>query len=273
MHETQIRQFASVERCLHSADLEKELSLNFQPIFDVIRGDVIAFEALARWDSPELGRVPPGVFVRVAERSDFITRLTRVLLRKALACAREWPETIRVSFNLSVRDIASAEAIMRIVSIIENSGVSPRRIELEVTETALMRDFDKGCECLNVLKALGVNIALDDFGTGFSSLSYVHQLPLDKIKIDRSFIKDIETQATCRDIVKTVIDLCRNLKLACVIEGMETREQAEILRELGGALMQGYYFGRDMPSHAVAAFLAEHGRASAEQGGARIAAA
>ena len=134
--------------------------------------------------------------------------------------------------------------------------MGPERIDLEVTETALMRDFDKGCECLKALKAQGVHISLDDFGTGYSSLSYVHRLPLDKIKIDRSFIKDIETQATSRDIVKTVIDLCRNLKLACVIEGMETKEQAEILRELGGAMMQGYYFGKPMPADAVPGFLA-----------------
>jgi len=119
-----------------------------------------------------------------------------------------------------------------------------------------MRDFDKGCECLKALKALGLNISLDDFGTGYSSLSYVHRLPLDKIKIDRSFIKDIETQAACRDIVKAVIDLCRNLKLACVIEGMETKEQAQILRGLGGSMMQGYYFGKDMPAEAVPGFLA-----------------
>jgi diguanylate cyclase (GGDEF)-like protein len=255
-HEIQIGQFASVERCLRNADLEKELSLNFQPIFDVARGEAVAFEALARWDSPELGRVPPNIFVRVAERTDFITHLTQILLRKALAYARTWPDEIRVSFNLSVRDIGSSEAILKIISIIEKSGVAPERIDLEVTETALMRDFDKGCECLKALKALGVNISLDDFGTGFSSLSYVHRLPLDKIKIDRSFIKDIETQATCRDIVKTVIDLCRNLKLACVIEGMETREQAQILRGLGGSMMQGYYFCRDMPAESIPGFLA-----------------
>jgi predicted signal transduction protein with EAL and GGDEF domain len=139
--------------------------------------------------------------------------------------------------------------------------VPPGRIVLEVTETALMRDFDKGCEYLKALKALGVHIALDDFGTGYSSLSYVHRLPLDKIKIDRSFIRDIETQATCRDIVKTIIDLCRNLKLACVIEGMETKEQAQILCALGATLMQGYYFARDMPADAVLRYLAERGQA------------
>jgi diguanylate cyclase (GGDEF)-like protein len=260
-HEVQIRQSASIERCLRNGDLEKELSLAFQPIFDVTRGEVVAFEALARWDSPELGRVPPDVFIRVAERTDFISQLTQILLRKALACARSWRDDIRISFNLSARDIGSAKAILKIIAIIENSDVVPERIDLEVTETAVMRDFDKGCECLNALKALGARIALDDFGTGYSSLSYVHRLPLDKIKIDRSFIKDIETQPACRDIVKTIIDLCRNLKLTCVIEGMETNEQAQILRGLGGAMMQGYYFGKPMPADAVQGFLADAARA------------
>jgi diguanylate cyclase (GGDEF)-like protein len=255
-HEIEIRQFASIERCLRNADLDRELSLNFQPIYDVVRQEVVAFEALARWDSRELGRVPPDEFIPVAERADLINNLTHILLRKALACARTWPEGVRISFNLSVRDIGSAEAILKIITIIENSGVAPERIDLEVTETALMRDFDKGSECLKALKALGVHIALDDFGTGYSSLSYVHRLPLDKIKIDRSFIKEIETQENCRDIVKSMIDLCRNLKLACVIEGMETKEQAEILRGLGGRMMQGYYFGKPMPADAVPGFLA-----------------
>ncbi len=260
-HEIQIRQFASVEKCLRNGDLEKELSLDFQPIFDVTRGEALAFEALARWDSPELGRVSPAIFVRVAERTDFITQITQILLRKALARARSWPDEIRVSFNLSVRDIGSPEAIMKIFAIVRNSGVAPSRIDFEVTETALMRDFDKGCECLRALKALGANIALDDFGAGYSSLICVHRLPLDKTKIDRSFIKDIETQAACRDIVMAVIDLCRKLKLACVIEGMETKEQAQILCGLGGAMMQGYYFGRAMPADAVSGFLADAARA------------
>ena len=226
-----------------------------------MRREVVAFEALARWDSPELGPIAPDVFIPVAERTDFVIKLTQILLRKALACVRTWPDDVRISFNLSVRDISSAEAILKIIAIIENSGVVPGRIDLEVTETALMRDFDKGYECLKALKSLGVHISLDDFGSGYSSLSYVHRLPLDKIKIDRSFIKDIETQGASRDIVKTIIDLCDNLKLACVVEGMETKEQADAVRELGGAMMQGFYFGKPMLAGAVPGFLAAAARA------------
>jgi diguanylate cyclase (GGDEF)-like protein len=260
-HEIQIREFALVENCLRNADLELELSIAFQPICHVVRGEVVAFEALARWDSPKLGRVPPDVFVPVAERTDFISRLTQILLRKALVHARTWPDDVRISFNLSVRDISSAEAILKIIAIVENSGVAPERIDLEVTETAVLRDFDKGSESLKALRALGVHISLDDFGSGYSSLSYVHRLPLDKIKIDRSFIKDVETRGSSRDIVKTIIDLCQNLKLACVVEGLETEEQVDVVRGLGGALMQGYYFGRPMLASAVPGFLAAAGQA------------
>ena len=162
---------------------------------------------------------------------------------------------MRISFNLSVRDLTSNEAILNIITIIENSGVAPHRIDLEVTETAFMRDFDQASKSLQTLKALGVGISLDDFGIGYSSLSYVHRLPIDKIKIDRSFIKEVETEATCGAVVKTVIDLCRNLKLTCVVEGMETDEQARILRALGCTTMQGYLFGRPMPAREVIDFI------------------
>jgi diguanylate cyclase (GGDEF)-like protein len=254
-HEMEIRQFSIVEQCLRQADFDAEMSLNFQPIFDLDRDKTVAFEALARWNNPELGSVPPDVFVRVAERSDLINRLTQTLLRKALVCAKSWPSDIRISFNLSMRDLASSEAMLNIITIIQNSGLCPSRIDLEVTETALMRDFDQTNASLQALKALGVHISLDDFGTGYSSLSYVHRLSLDKIKIDRSFIKDIETKAACRAIVKTVIDLCRNLKLTCVIEGVETSEQARILSALGCTVMQGYFFGKPMPVGEVMDFL------------------
>ena len=254
-HETEIRQFAHVERCLREADFQAEMSLNFQPIVDVERGKVVGFEALARWVSPILGRVAPDVFIRVAERSDLINRLTRTLLRQALDAAKTWPSDIRVSFNLSMRDLVSREAILGIVAIIEDSGIATSRIELEVTETALIQDFDQANESLLTLRALGLGISLDDFGTGYSSLSYVQQFPIDTLKIDRSFVRDVETKPSCRAIVKSVIDLCRNLKLTCVVEGMETEDQVCVLRALGCTTMQGYLFGKPMPAGEVLGFL------------------
>ncbi len=253
--QAEVRQSSKLERCLRHADLELEMSSHFQPIFDATRGKTAAFEALARWKSPKLGSVPPAVFVRAAERSEFINTLTQTLLRKALRCARTWPIDIRISFNLSVRDLTCREAIPNMIAIIEDSGVAPSRIDLEVTETAFMKDFDRASESLRTLKALGVGISLDDFGTGYSSLSYVHRLPIDKIKIDRSFIKDVETEATCRAVVKTIVELCRNLELTCVAEGMETDGQARVLRSLGCTMMQGYLFGKPMPAWEVTDFL------------------
>jgi len=254
-HETEIQQFARLERCLRQADLHSEMSLHFQPIVDVGRGRIVAFEALARWDSPVLGRVAPDVFIRVAERSDLVNKLTRVLLRRALAEAKTWPDDIRVSFNLSMRDLGSREAVVNIVAIIENSGLAPSRIDMEVTETALIQDFDQANLSLRMLKALGVSISLDDFGTGYSSLSYVQRFPIDTIKIDRGFVKDAETDPGCRAIVRSVIDMCRNLKLSCICEGVEADEQVQILRALGCKLMQGYLFGKPMPAAEVLGFI------------------
>ncbi len=256
IHESHIRAQSSIEHALRNADLDNEMSLHFQPLVDVERGEPTAFEALARWASPELGQVPPNVFIAVAERSDLIHRITHTLLRKALAAARLWPESIRVSFNLSMRDIVSPESIAEIRSIVQRSGIAPARIEFEITESALMADFELARESVMALRELGARIALDDFGTGYSSLSHVHRLPLDKIKVDRSFVIDLEAGGASRDILKTVIDLCANLNIGCVVEGTETARQTEIVRRLGCHSMQGYFFARPMPVDEIPGFLA-----------------
>jgi diguanylate cyclase (GGDEF)-like protein len=256
-HETQMRESNGVEQALRHADLERELSLAFHPIVDVEARRTVAFEALARWNSPTLGRVAPSVFIKVAERSDLMNQLTEVLLRKALATAEAWPPEMRVSFNLSMRDITSPESILRTTAVVGSSAIHPGRIDLEVTETAVLAEFEQARTALLALKALGVNLSLDDFGTGYSSLSYVHRLPFDKIKIDRSFVTEIATDTVCRSIVRTVVDLCRNLGHHCVVEGVETAEQLQILQELGCTTMQGHYFGRPMTAADVLIHLAK----------------
>ncbi|MET0905447.1 MAG: EAL domain-containing protein [Tardiphaga sp.] len=257
-HEVEIRRLSTIEHTLRSIDLDAELSLHFQPIVNVATARLMGFEALARWHNPELGHVAPDVFIAVAERTELIGTITQVLLRKAVAAARSWPEDIFLSFNLSMRDLVSQTTILQIVSIIESSGIDPRRIIIEVTETALMQDYELVQESLGILRSMGLKVALDDFGSGQSSLSYVHQLSLDKIKIDRAFVRNIATQENARNIVKTVIDLCRNLKFDCVVEGVETAEQAGIIGELGCSTMQGYFFAKPMPQGEVDAFIAEH---------------
>jgi diguanylate cyclase (GGDEF)-like protein len=256
-HETAIRRRSEIDQHLRHCDLERELSVEFQPIVDAHTRRPFACEALARWDNPHLGRVPPSEFIPLAEQSGLITNVTEVLLEKALAVAASWPSDMVLSFNLSMRDIGSRDAVSRIETVILKSGFDPARIVLEITETAIMRDFAQARDALLRLRAIGVSIALDDFGTGYSSLSYVHKLPLDKVKVDRSFIAEIETDGRSRDLVKSIVDLCRNLRLDCVVEGVETVEQMLILRAIGCTRMQGYFFHRPMPAETLAGLLAE----------------
>jgi len=241
--EAEIRRSSIIEQALKVADLDQQLSLMFQPIVDVHSDQIVGFEALARWQSPELGQVSPAEFIPIAEQAGLITSLTTTLLSKALAVAAGWPERIRLSFNLSVFDISSPESLLRITSLIGKSGVSPARIEFEITETAMVSDFAAILAAVDTLKRIGVSISLDDFGTGYSSLRQVHQLPLDKLKIDRCFVSDIDTNEASQKIVKSLISLCNDLNLACVVEGVETRGELDAIRTLGGKLVQGYYYG------------------------------
>lgn len=254
-HEAEIRTQNSVERHLTAADLQSELTLAYQPIVDMATGRTLAFEALARWNSPQLGLVGPDVFIGVAERAGLIGAVTRVLLEKALQEMKRWPETIGLSFNLSAHDICAAEGAVRLLAIVNASGIDPRRIGFEITETAMAFDFARARQSMLALKALGCHLSLDDFGTGYSSLSYVHRLPLDRIKVDRSFVTDIGNNEASRKIVQSLTSLCNDMGLKSVIEGVETSEQLEKLREMGCDMAQGYYFARPMPSDAICAYL------------------
>jgi diguanylate cyclase (GGDEF)-like protein len=257
-HETAIREESHIVQALRSANLAEELWVAYQPIIDVESGATYAMEALARWTSCSLGPMSPAVFIQAAERSGMMRELTPVLLRKALADARTWPGDVRLSFNLSVFDICSPASILGIISVVQESGFQASRLDFEVTETAVMLDFDQARDGLNALKALGARISLDDFGTGYSSLSCVRKLPLDKIKVDRSFVTGIEHDPAARQVVQTLVDLCRNLAFDCVVEGVETEEQKTVLRDKGCRLMQGYLFSRPIRSDAIAEHFARH---------------
>jgi diguanylate cyclase (GGDEF)-like protein len=242
-HESTIRHLGRIEQGLRQADLECEMTLHFQPILNVTTGEIVSYESLARWESPTLGKIPPDVFIRVAEKSDLIHELTAVLLRKALAFMERSDTRVGVSVNLSARDLASPDAVERIREIVLQSHIDPSRLTFEVTETAVIEDFAKGRAALSQLSALGAKIALDDFGTGYSSLHCIHQLPLNSVKVDRTFVGNIEQDRLAQGIVRTIVELCRNLALSCVIEGVETERQAAALAELGCNFMQGYHFG------------------------------
>jgi diguanylate cyclase (GGDEF)-like protein len=244
-HAHELRRVRRMEHALHTAHLDSELYILFQPQFDIALNRTTGYEVLARWRSPMLGEVSPGEFIPLAERTGMISKITQVVLRKALVVSEMLPKPLRLSVNLSAHDIGSATTIEAIVALVEKAG-KPCRIDFEITETAVMRDMGQANEALLALLALGSRIALDDFGTGHSSLTHVQKLPLDRIKVDRSFVADVSSDPTSRAIIKTTIDLCRNLGISCVFEGIETEEQLDALLGLGGTVMQGYLFGRPM---------------------------
>ncbi|MDT4740472.1 EAL domain-containing protein [Bradyrhizobium sp. WYCCWR 12699] len=267
--EAEIRSRGVIENLLRTSDFGAEMELVFQPIVDAMSEHTSGFETLARWHSPRLGWVSPADFIPAAERIGLIRPLTQALLARALATARTWPDDIRLSFNLSAHDVCAAEGILPLISIIEKSGLSPHRIDFEITETAVTFDFVRAQQSIATLKAMGCGISLDDFGTGYSSLSHVHRLPLDKIKVDRSFVAEINENPVSHKIIKSLAGLCDDMEIACVAEGVETRAQLDSLRRLGCDFIQGYYFAKPMPADAIADYLADE-RQRLDGGGAKV---
>ena len=256
-HQTLIREQGTIEQTLRRADLNAEFYPVFQPIVDAVSGRTVAFECLARWLSPTLGTVSPGIFIPIAEQAGIIGDLTPVILRKALEGARHWPTEVHLSFNASPYDIASLDRTVAIIALIEKSTIAPQRIAIEITETALLHNFAQANAHIAMLRDIGVKISLDDFGTGYSSLSYVHALPFDKIKIDRSFISDIQSNPASKNIVRSVIALCRDMGLSCVVEGVETDEQLQIVKQLGATVIQGFLFSEPMGMGEVSGYLSQ----------------
>jgi diguanylate cyclase (GGDEF)-like protein len=254
--EAEIRSRGVIENLLRTSDFGAEMDLVFQPIVDATSERTRGFEVLARWHSPRLGLVSPADFIPAAERIGLIRQLTQALLVRALAAAKTWPDDISLSFNLSAHDICSPDGVLALIAIIQRSGVSPRRIDFEITETAVTFDYITAQQSIATLKAMGCGISLDDFGTGYSSLSHVHRLPLDKIKVDRSFVADVNDNPVSHKIIKSLTGLCADMEIACVVEGVETRAQLDSLRRLGCDFIQGYYFAKPMPVGAVSDYLA-----------------
>ena len=247
----QIHREGRIEQALKQVDLEAELSVVFQPIVNVSTNTPIGFEALARWTSPTLGNVSPGEFIPIAERTGTIGGLTRALLKKALTAATQWPDTMRLSFNLSAHDLNTAGSIGAVLDIIEKSGFAPHRLDIEITETAFGHDFEQVRNSIRLLRQIGCGISLDDFGTGYSSLTRLHALPLTKIKIDRSFVTNIENDTASYKIVKSLLALSRDMYLDCIVEGVETAAELGVLQQLDVQLVQGYYFSKPIPENEI----------------------
>jgi diguanylate cyclase (GGDEF)-like protein len=265
-HQQQLQRDTLTEQALRRARLDVEFSVVFQPIVDLHSGETVAFEALARWESPDLGSIAPGQFIPIAERIGMINRLTLPLLRKALAAAKQWPAGVRLSFNLSAHDCGAQDNVELIVETILASRFDPTRLDLEITETAVMQDIVQVQRAISVFRQLGCGVSLDDFGTGFSSLSQLHALALTKLKVDRSFVTRIHEKPASYKIVKSLVALSQDMGLDCIIEGVETREELDALRSLGCRTVQGYLFSRPMPFAQTLEWLAIKQRMSSPHG-------
>ena len=258
-HRTFMRDSHNINQALRGPDLADELSLAYQPIVCAKTRNIVSFEALARWNSPVLGIVAPAKFIVAAEASTLINKLTLILLRRLLSDLSQWPRDVRASFNLSTRNLSSPDTMLQIIAALQCSRIDANRIDFEVTETSLMFDFDNALRSLTLLRNLGCGISLDDFGTGHSSLSYVHKLPLDKIKIDRSFTAAVTEEGKTQEIVSTIAALGIKLGLECVAEGVETAAQAALMAKCGCNLMQGYHYAEPMSAQEVSQLIAAGG--------------
>lgn len=233
-----------LEQDLRGALRHNQFELHYQPIVNLQTETVLGYESLLRWNHPERGRVPPGEFIPIAEESGLIGPISEWVLDEACRQACRWPTALRVAVNTSAAQFASGSIVPVVQNAIERSGLLPSRLELEITETLLFEGTEKNISQLHDLKALGVGISLDDFGTGYSSLSYLQNLPVDRLKIDRSFVSRIGTGRNSVEILRAAITLGQSLGLATLAEGIETIEQARCLRELGCAEGQGYLYGK-----------------------------
>lgn len=255
--EQAIRRSSIIEQAIRTGNLDSELRLVFQPIVDAVSEALIGFEALARWDNPELGAISPAEFIPIAERSGMMGALTPVLLTKALEAAAAWPEHLRLSFNLSIQDITTTAALRRILTLLGGARIPIDRVDLEITETAILNDFRALLYAVHLLKQTGASISLDDFGTGYTSLRQVQELPLDRLKIDRSFITGLDQSPASQKIVKLLASLCDDLGIQCLVEGVETEAELAAVRAIGCHQVQGFLFGRPMPESEVAGFIAD----------------
>ncbi|ESY25258.1 EAL domain-containing protein [Mesorhizobium sp. LNJC394B00] len=243
-----VRARLALETDLETALKRREFVLEFQPITNIASGKIVGAEALMRWNSPTRGLVAPDDFIAAAEDSGLIVPLGEWALKQACSVAAGWPPGMRIAVNVSAVQIRSADFARSVISALAVSGVPASRLELEITETVLMDESETVLKTLRQLRELGIRIALDDFGTGYSSLGYLRRFPVDKIKIDRSFIHDIDNKDTAA-IVRTIIGLGAELGITVTAEGVETEAQLDILRKAGCVEVQGFLIG--MPSKAA----------------------
>jgi diguanylate cyclase (GGDEF)-like protein len=258
-----------VEAELRLAIERDELTVHYQPILDLRTEKVVGFEALARWRHPTRGLVLPVDFIALAEESDLIVSLGEAVLEKACrqaqAWRRRWPDqNLVMSVNLSPKQFLDPLLVTKIASVLRRTKLDPCALELEITESSVMDRSEASLRVLEQLRGIGVRMVLDDFGTGYSSLAYLRHLPLDTIKVDRSFVTDLDVKDPNTGIVRAVVSLAHGLGVSVVAEGIETEEQAHRLRELGCDLGQGYNWAHPSDPSQMTAFIAQRVAATAK---------
>ena len=252
----EMKRATQLEQALRNAIIADEVDVHFQPIVNLKDDSVVGFEALARWCDADLGYVSPAVFVPLAEERGFIDTLSEALLRKAAEAALAWPKELFLSFNLSSAQLMDPMTAANVLAIIGRAGLDPRRLELEITETAVMTDEDVAQKIVTELRSAGVRISLDDFGTGQSSLGRLRDFSFDKVKIDRAFVCRIAQDRASEHIVKAIIAMCDGLNLEVVAEGIEEFSEALKLKALGCGMGQGYFYGKPVDAAATMRYLA-----------------
>ncbi len=236
-----------VESCLRRALEQNEISVQFQPQYELATNRLVRFEALCRWKSAELGQVAPANFIPIAEETGLIVPLGLHVLREACMQAVQWQSAqaqIQVAVNVSAVQFSRADFVDSVVEVLRETGLSPTLLDLELTETSFVRDRDDSVRKMNALRNYGIRISIDDFGTGYSSLSYLQSMPVDALKVDRSFTAKIASSPTAVSMVRAVIAMARALGLRVVTEGVENIDQVDILRHLGCDEVQGFLYGR-----------------------------
>ncbi|MEO5806133.1 PAS-domain containing protein [Devosia sp.] len=254
-----------LEQGLKVALARGEFRLVYQPLMDLEQNRICCLEALLRWDHPERGLISPMEFIPVAEETGVITAIGEWVLREACKAATAWPDYVRVAVNLSPVQFKNRGLVDQVVSALNDASLPANRLELEITESLLLADTELTLQTLHRFRELGVRISMDDFGTGYSSLSYLRSFPFDKIKIDRSFMKDVGEQKDSMAIIKAVIGLGRSLGMSTTAEGIETEEQLAAIREEGCDEAQGFLFSPPLPASSVNALFGNGGALTTRQ--------
>jgi diguanylate cyclase (GGDEF)-like protein len=258
-----VRERDLIERELRAAIGRGAVVPHFQPLIDLKTKKIVGFEALARWTHPTLGEIAPERFIPIAESSGLITTLTDQILRQAARAARAWPDDVTLAVNLSPVLLKDQTLGLRVLAILGETGLLPSRLEIEITETALVQDLEGAQQVLGALRDAGVRIALDDFGTGYSSLYHLRNFKVDKIKIDRTFIEDMERHPEAFVLLNALLGFGRGLGLTVTAEGVEQPGQAAILLQQGCEQAQGFLFGKAMTADEAAALVGQNETASA----------